>query len=240
METVYDYLIQLSHNPEFENECISFFNNNPKWFDRIASQVQGDCLKSVTSNIFQQLDNKFNDPERGVKLILDLGTPVSKYKQVSDLNKYLNPDTGIWEDLVINNVTFPHIFCSNNSVQAKYSELKKEANIESIKDVDFQGAQWCLDKWLEHMIESPLYGPLCNKTPLKPYEVIIRGNGVKVSGYASCFLLATLGNFGILNKCVLFNCVVNYGILVKKTLLELAQPLSMFILVLFYINNMLG
>ena len=87
-----------------------------------------------------------------------------------------------------------------------------ELDIEHVADCDTSAAAWKLDHWLQFVLKSPFYTkylprnqPANNKT----IELIICGDGLKTGSAPHTFLLATLGDFGVLSKCILFNFVVN-------------------------------
>lgn len=207
----------------FTDECVSFFEHKHQLLGKVVNSVSdGKIATNIVKEAFKQVEQVLDDPTRGLKLLLEGGIPISRYEALSDLNKFKNPVTGVWEPLVINKAIFPNLFPSKTKVKQLYKEYKKEVNIKPITGIDFNAAHWKLDEWLEFMLTSPLYSPLikkqgfCRKNGEIEYEVIIRGDGLKACGHKSCFLLATLGNFDILSKCVLFNSIVNFAQVSEK------------------------
>lgn len=72
-----------------------------------------------------------------------------------------------------------------------------------------KAAHWKVDKWLDFVLSSRFYKQFYCFTEGDEAELIIRGDGFKSGNQHRTFLLATLGNFGLLSKCVLFNFVIN-------------------------------
>lgn len=201
------------NHPTFVNECTSFFTSHKNVFEKIL--IKGKFVQEIAKDVASELDQVLDDGDRGLKLVLDTGIPISKYKQVAELNKVKNTKTGEWEQFSYAGVRFPNFFPSYEKVQEKYNEYKKQVHIEEVKDCGGHAAQWPLVEWLESMLTSPFYSkflkPKRSKEGLRKFEIIIRGDGLKANGTKSCFLLATLGNFDVLSKCVLFNSVVNFA-----------------------------
>lgn len=214
MGVLFDALHVCSANPNFIPECVQFFNSRTDILTDIVKQTKGgEYEKSYIKEVFAEVEGKLNDPDRGVKLIMDAGIPISKYKVLADLNKVQNEDTGEWEAFKVRGVSVPHILPSNNTVKSRYKSYRDNFDIKPVPDLDFHAGEWRLDDWLEKTLHSPLYSQFIPRKngDYDVLEVIIRGDRLLACGHKSCFLLATLGNFGPFSKCVVFNSVVNFA-----------------------------
>jgi hypothetical protein len=78
-----------------------------------------------------------------------------------------------------------------------------------------------VDEWLEFVYTSPFFW-LFISDPLN-CELIVRGDGLPLRGGLASFLLITLGNFGVLSKCILFNFVINLASIGEKFVEKLKQ-----------------
>lgn len=215
----------------FVPECAEFFARHTEVLEDIVMKTKGgQIITNVVQAAFEEVGQALNDPDRGVKLVIDTGMPMNKYQQLSELNQFKNPDTGEWEALKVCGATFPNIHPSFGKVKERYKFYKDQFNIEPVQCFDEDGtsnhaAHWQLDQWLEYIVTSPFYsGFIPRKTGQEPvYEVIIREDGLKMLKHKSCFLLATLGNFGIFSKCVLFNSIVNFAQVSEKETAKIRQ-----------------
>ncbi len=66
---------------------------------------------------------------------------------------------------------------------------------------------WSVEKWLQFMFSSKTYfGYMQHPEEL---EIIVRSDGIPVGRRHASFLVATLGNFDVLSKCIGFNFPIN-------------------------------
>lgn len=86
-------------------------------------------------------------------------------------------------------------------------------------EVEYFAAAWRVDKWLNYVTKSPFYS-LFIEDP-NNLEIILRGDGFKAGKQPYTFLLTSLGNFGILSKCVLFNFVINLAAVEESSVEDL-------------------
>lgn len=101
------------------------------------------------------------------------------------------------------NVKIPSMWPSTASVLELWKTLKEKFPlIESVPGVD--GYCWSVKQWLEFVLgRGPYYNYIDDIDNL---EIIVRGDGLLVAdGRNCCFLIVTLGNFGMNGKLVGFN-----------------------------------
>lgn len=195
-------------NPCLKNDLVNFFHTHHDLLDSVVKEVSGGrYLSKVTQGIFQELGSAYDDPDRGIKAIIDLGIPVKKYRQFAQFNTFVDKESNTWKHKRINGVLVPNTWPSNTKVTKRWAELRDSFEIRTVDEVDYFGAAWRVDKWLNYVLASPFYS-LFIENP-NDLEIIIRGDGFKSGKQPYTFLLASLGNFGMLSKCIIFNFVVN-------------------------------
>lgn len=212
MGVLQDHLWNALNTPEeLVSDCQEFFAHNVDKFEKVLHQLQGGkYVKQFVKNIFEEIKGDFEDPDRGIKAVVDLGIPINKYKVFAEFNKVLHKDTSEWKTKTVHGVPFPNIWPSYNNVWARYKEYRDQVEVRPVSGVDFHAGEWSLNRWLEHMITSPFYKQfLPSDIKENELEVIIRGDSLKKLKKPTSFLIATLGNFGLLSKSILFNSVVN-------------------------------
>lgn len=212
---VKSYLDQNAHDACLKQDLISFFSNKHALLNDIVHEVSGGkYLTKVTQEVFKELGDCYKDPDRGIKAIIDLGIPIAKYREMAQFNQFADPETNTWKHKKINGVTIPNTWPSNTTVQQRWAALRNSFGIRSIDGEEYFAAAWRVDKWLDYVLSSPFYSNFIEDPD--NIEIILRGDGFRAGKQDCTFWLATLGNFGMLSKCTVFNFVVNLAFLEEK------------------------
>jgi hypothetical protein len=197
-----------AEDPAFLPACIEFFSHHSDELLEIFTHAnKGRLVETFVHDLFGMLKRKFDDPERGVKAIIDLGIPLTRYRQFSEFNSFLNPATQTWEPIYLFGVRFPNIWPSYKKVYGKWEEMKNSLQIRSVPDLDFHAGFWPVDQCLEFVLASPFYSRFFEH---KNYlELLLRGDEFIGLGESDTFFIISFGNFGIYSKCILFNFLIN-------------------------------
>lgn len=206
--TVKRYLERVDDIDGMKNDLVAFFHTRHNLLDSIVKEVSnGKFLTKVTKDIFKEVGAAYDDPDRGIKAIIDLGIPVRKYREFAQFNTFVDAETNTWSKKKVNGAIIPNTWPSNTKVLKRWANLRDSFEIRTVDEVDYFAAAWRVDKWINYLLKSPFYS-LFIEDP-DNLEIIIRGDGFKVGKQPYTFLLASLGNFGMLSKCIIFNFVVN-------------------------------
>lgn len=168
---------------------------------------KGKLIEYHVAKAFKELEKINTNPVRAVKAVLDFGLPASSFRKFASFNKYQNTDNE-WERTKIYNVPVPKQWCSYNEYWKLWASLRDSLAISEVVGCPVEAASWKIDTWLEFILSNSFFSKYipAGTTHL---ELILRGDGFLGGGSHRTFLLGTLGNFGLLSKCLLFNSVLN-------------------------------
>ena len=126
---------------------------------------------------------------------------------MASFNLIHSSETGKWERGLVGGVHLPNTWPSYTRVKTRWNQYLAQFNIQAI---DSTASEWKIDNWLQFVLNSPHYSQFLTDTD--NIQIIICGDGLKLLGKPACFLIATLGNFGLLSKCTHFNFVINLAL----------------------------
>ena len=208
-------LVAKTVNKMAVTEMMDLFSNQHKKLNEVVRNVNGgNFMTKLVRDIFSEVQEQYSDPDRGIKLIIDLGLPVRRYRLMAAFNQFHNKTTQTWDTKKLYGVPIPQTWPSNEKVMARWIQLRDSFSIKSITGLGFYASYWRVDKWLEYILDSPFYSSFI--TDKQNLEIIVRGDGFKAGKQPCTFLLVTLGNFGILSKCVVFNFMINFAMKGEK------------------------
>lgn len=226
--------------PYFKRDLVSFFSKHPTLLQQIFEEAkEGKVQENFIKEVFAEAQELYDDPDRGIKAIIDLRIPFNRYREFASFNQFHDKDENIWGPKKVRGVPLPRTWPSFKKVTKRWKKLKRSFGIRSIPNLAFNASYWRIDKWLEYVITSPFYKAFIEKP--EELEVIIRGDGFLAGKDPCTFLLATLGNFGIFSKCVIFNFVLNFAMAGEKDVEKLREAfeyvISFFCYIVFVVRE---
>ena len=182
---------------------IIYFNNNNCF---IRTVDDGRFFRKEVKDIMGQMKEQLQCPFRGVKAVVDLGIPISRYEVLTKPPQVIQDD-GYFGPASIAGVEIPNMWASVKDVKKVIKDLKARFKFFPTGKEGTDACYWDVEDCIKFICRSEVY--MEQMQDPHHLEIIVRGDGLPVGGNHACFLLLTLGNFGILSKCLGFNFPIN-------------------------------
>lgn len=193
---------------QLKEDLTTFFTQNqPLMVEVLQAVDEGNLYKMVVKSVLDKTALALRCPFRAVKAIVDMELPCSRYEVFASTNEVLGAD-GKFQTAVVEGVKVPNFWAPQRVVRELWKKIKGEFNIQGDKDSHY----WHVKDMMAFIYSNETYAKYLEEP--RNVELIVRGDGMSVGSNPSCFLICTLGNFGIYSKTLWFNfpiCIMNFS-----------------------------
>lgn len=113
-----------------KNDLVHFFHKHHDLLEAVVKEVSGGkFLTKITKEIFEEVGEAYDDPDRGIKAIIDLGIPVKKYREFAQFNTFVDKETNTWSKKRVNGAIIPNTWPSNTKVTQRWAALRDSFEI---------------------------------------------------------------------------------------------------------------